>query len=368
MGLLLSIYGLTGSILVFHAEIDEWLNADMRTVSRSENQAVYRPLAEIFAAGRAAMPTQAKLTFGTYPRTDTAAFAQNYSVPTARGVTENWQVYVDPYTARVTGRRLMDRSDRWLPFTFIGFIFQLHYALLLPQGISNVVVGGSAALLIISVLTGLIVWWPLTGKWRQALTLKRNASLVRFNYDLHKTAGFYTTLVMLPVLFSGIYLVLPHNVAPVLELFSPVTYRYWFRSTPKQQPSISMADAVNRARQLYPKGRPHWIYGIYGADEAAATYTVCLDNVDRPGSWLQRVCVVMDRYTGGILDIDDPALPSATGGEIFTHWQWPLHSGQGFGMAGRILVCLTGLACPVIFITGVIRWLQKSKAAKLKCH
>lgn len=361
LGLLLSIYGLTGSILVFHAEIDEWLNSDVCDVIPPEDAARYRPLAQIFDAGRTVLPASARLTFATYPRHAKSAFAQDYAVTAATGAVENWRVYVDPYTAQVTGKRLMTVSDRWLPETFIGFVFKLHYALLLPDGVNQIVVGVSAALLIISVLTGLIVWWPLTGKWFKALTIKRNASRERFNYDLHKTSGFYTTLVMLPVLFSGIYMVLPHNVVPVLEVFSPVTYRYWFRSTPKPQPPITLAEAITRAQALYPKGRPHWLYAAYGADPQIATYTICLDDVDRPGSLLQRVCVVMDRYTGNYLDIDDPALVDATAGEIFTHWQWPLHSGQGFGMTGRILVCLTGLACPVIFVTGVIRWLQKRR-------
>ena len=364
LGLLLSIYGITGSILVFHAEIDEWLNSELRTVTRPSAAAGFRPLAEIFQAGQRAMPEAAKLTFSTYPRNGTAAFALDFTLPAADETTENWEVYVDPYTAGVTGKRLMKRSNRWLPETFIGFIFVLHYDLLLPEDISPVVVGVSAALLIISVLTGLIVWWPLTGKWLQALTIKRKTGVTRFNYDLHKASGFYTTLVMLPVLFSGIYMVLPHNVVPVLELFSPATYRYFFRSSPKNQPSISMTEAVARANRLYPKGRPHWIYGIYGADENTATYTVCMDDVDRPGSWLQRVCVVMDRYTGEYLDIDDPA--KGTAGEIFTHWQWPLHSGQAFGMTGRILVFLTGLACPVLFVTGVVRWLQKRRVKKAR--
>jgi len=31
-------------------------------------------------------------------------------------------------------------------------------------------------------------------------------------------------------------------------------------------------------------------------------------------------------------------------------------------MTGRILVFITGLACPVLFVTGVIRWLQKRRA------
>lgn len=159
-------------------------------------------------------------------------------------------------------------------------------------------------------------------------------------------------------------MVLPQHVVPVLEVFSPVTYRYWFSSTPRPTVEpISMANAVAIAEQRYPLGRPHW---IYGAPEITDTYTVCLNDVDRPGSWLQRVCVVMDRYTGKVLDIDDPA--DATTGEVFTHWQWPLHSGQAFGMTGRILVLLTGLACPLLFVTGVIRWLQKRRGARKIRH
>ncbi|WP_415879604.1 PepSY-associated TM helix domain-containing protein [Methylomonas sp. TEB] len=362
LGLLLSIYGITGSILVFHAEIDEWLHPEMLTVQPPEH-AEYRPLAEIFAAGKQAMPPAAKHTFATYPRNEFAAFKLRYAVAGADGSLENWEVAVDPYTTNITGKQLKRRSSNWLPSTFIGLMFELHFALLIPGELSEPIVGMSAALLIISTLTGLVVWWPLTGHWRNALTFKAKAGKVRFNYDLHKTSGFYTALVMLPVLFSGIYMVLPHNVVPVLELFSPVTYRYWFQSTPPapNTPAIGMDEAVAVALKQYPTGRPHW---IYGAAERTKTYTVCQDGVDAPGSILQRRCTVIDRYSGKILDLDDPSLPTATAGEIFTHWQWPLHSGQAFGMTGRILVFITGLACPVLFVTGVIRWRQKRRAGQ----
>jgi len=365
LGLLLAIYGLTGSILVFHDEIDELLNPQFLTVVPPNDHQKYKPLAEIFQVSQEAMPEPAKHSFSDYPRNDKAVFKLSYSTP-SDGVTENWEVYVNPYTAKVTGKRLMSSSDSSIPKTFIGFVFELHYALLVKPEISSIVVGVSGALLIFSILTGLIVWWPLTGRWLQALTIKRKTGTERFNFDVHKTSGFYTSLIMIPVLFSGVYMVLPQHVVPVLELFSPVTYRYGFSSTPRPNVEpISMADAVAIAEQRYPRGRPHWIYGAPGITD---TYMVCLNDVDRPGSWLQRVCAVMDRYTGKALDIDDPAYATATAGEVFTHWQWPLHSGQAFGMTGRLLVFSTGLACPVLFVTGVIRWLQKRWAARKKMH
>ncbi len=363
LGLLLSIYGITGSLLVFHAEIDEWLYPELLVVEQPLDGR-YQPLLELFAAGKTVMPANAKQTFATYPRNASAALKITYALPVAEG-TENWSVTVNPYTATPTGKQLLGRSTDWLPATFTKIIFKLHYALLITDThLSSAVVGLSAALLIISCLTGLIIWWPLAGRWLTALTFKANSSCIRFNYDLHKTSGFYTVLVMLPLLFSGIYMVLPHNVVPVLELFSPVTYRYWHQSTPLQNhnQALSMDQAVTLAMQRYPDGRPHW---IYGAPNPLQTYTVCLDGVKAAGSYLQRRCVVMDRYSGHILDLDDPSLPTATAGEVITHWQWPLHSGQAFGMPGRILVFITGLICPVLFLTGVIRWLQKRCAAKL---
>jgi uncharacterized iron-regulated membrane protein len=364
LGFLLSIYGITGSILVFHEEIEEWLNSEMLIVKPPEYSAEYQPLATIFEAGRKAMPAQAKPTFATYPRNGQAAFKLKYAVATTDGIREIWQVAVNPYSAQVTGKYLLDRSDSVVPKTFVDFVFKLHYALLIKShDVSTVVVGLSGALLIISVLTGLIVWWPLTGRWRQSLTVKSKSGGIRFNYDLHKVSGFYTALAMLPVLFSGIYMVLPHQVVPVLELFSPVTYRYWFQSTPSAGNAqiIGMDEAVAIAMQRYPSGRPHF---IYGASTPTKTYTVCQNGVDAPGSLLQRRCLVMDRYSGKILDVDDPTI--GTAGEVFTQWQWPLHSGQAFGMTGRVLVFLSGLACPVLFVTGVIRWQQKRRAKKSK--
>lgn len=282
-----------------------------------------------------------------------------FAMPGPDGITESWQVGVDTYTGAITGKRLTRRSDRWLPETFVGFVFELHYALLLPK-VGGTAVGIMGCALLFSVLTGLIVWWPLDGKWRQALTIKRRASSERFNYDLHKTSGFYTALVLFAVLLSGISMMFPEQFVSVVELFSPATYRYFFHSTPHPDATpITMAQAVTAVSTRYPGGRAQW---IYGAPEATDTYTVCKNGVATPGSWLKRVCVVLDRYTGEFLDVDDPSISSS--GEVFMQWQWPLHSGFAFGWTGRILVFSTGFACPVLYVTGLIRWLQKRRAAK----
>lgn len=362
LGFFIAVFGLTGSILVFYSEIKELMNPDVVTVTVPSEQAVYKPLGNIVSAAKSAMPADAVNATITYPRNDEAAFRFRFLQPVGKDIKESWEVFVNPYTAQVTGKQITTRSDKFIPFTFIDFVFELHYALLLGEDPGYLIVSVMAALLIISVLSGLILWWPLTGKWLKALTIKRKASAERFNFDLHKTTGFYSTVVLIPVLFSGIYMNVPEHVVPVLELFSPVTYRYWFKSKPIGiNPPITLEDAVKVADQRYPEGRA---VRFYIPKSATATYTVCKDHIQDPRSFNHWRCVVIDQYSGAILDVDDPA--TGTAGEVFINWQWPLHSGQAFGWTGRILVFLSGLACPILFVTGLIRWQHKHRAKSLK--
>ena len=58
LGFFLTVFGVTGSILVFYEEIDNVLNADLRTVQASaQGEAAYRSIAEIQSAAIAAMPS-----------------------------------------------------------------------------------------------------------------------------------------------------------------------------------------------------------------------------------------------------------------------------------------------------------------------
>lgn len=361
LGVYLSIIGLTGAILAFYPEIDAWLNPGLLVVEPPFENADYKSLEEIIAAADATMPAGSKQAFAVYPHNLEASFGLRYILPSSNGATETWEVFVDPYRAVSLGKRLANVSDHIFPETFVNLIFVLHYSLFLGD-YGELIVSIIGALSIISVLTGLIVWWPLTGKWRKALTIKSKASQERLIFDLHKTAGFYTSAILLPVLFSGIYITEPKYLVPLVELFSPTTYRYWFKSTPSTDSlSLNMADAVAIADRLYSDGRVHF---IYGATQPTSTFTVCKNDVEQMGSLIHRRCVVIDRYSGKVLDIDDPTI--GTAGEVFSQWQWPLHSGQAFGVVGRILVCLSGVGCQLLFLTGVIRWLQKRRAEKVR--
>ncbi len=370
LGLVLAITGITGSILVFPHEIDELLNPALMTVQPdARGVAAYRPIDEIAARAQAALPSGAKLGFAYYPRNDAAAFSFRADVPIkiqgeANPDWEHRDVFINPYDATFIGSRVTQVTgwSSFLPRTFIGFVFTLHYALLLPD-IGGTVVGICAVLLCFSLLTGLILWWPLDRKWKRVLSIKRGASPVRFNHDLHQSIAFYTLPVIFAVLFSGIYMVLPTQFMALLHVFAPdAVRRYEVAPVPKPDAKlIGLESALNVIQQNFPDARPFWLY-LPNAQKPR--YMICQQEGARTRSYfIDRRCTVIDGYSGVVVHVEEAGVGSA--GDTFIAWQWPLHSGYVFGWTGRIVVFICGLLCPVIFVTGVIRWLQKRRARRI---
>lgn len=69
--------------------------------------------------------------------------------------------------------------------------------------------------------------------------------------------------------------------------------------------------------------------------------------------------VFIDGRNGEVLGKFDHR--NGTVGDKIRIWQFPLHSGQGFGMPGWVLVCLIGLIPPLLAITGVWLWLRRKR-------
>jgi uncharacterized iron-regulated membrane protein len=242
---------------------------------------------------------------------------------------------------------------------------QLHYSLLLGSA-GAVLVGILGAISIISLLTGLILWWPLTGNFRQALTLKRDASSVRLNFDIHKITGIFSFAVSVPILFSGIYLVLPNEINVLTRLFSPIT-----RANPYDGINTSQYNShlqvgrkpigFSAAEAIVERSSPSGVLKMFNPPtNERGVYVIQKYEVVENSRFVGRQTFVIDQYSGEIIYIYNSGIGSA--GDIFLDWQWYLHSGHAFGWTGRILVMLAGIACAVLYVTGVIRWLQKRRA------
>ena len=365
IGFLFAIIGLTGSILVFYMEIDGLIYPELYHLSKPLH-AVPQAYSILAQVAQTSLPASAHPTWISFPDATRGldSLIVGYSIPSAHvaGEMDDWMLFLNPYSAEVLGSRLWYSADFFSgEMGFIPLMFKLHYALLM-RGYGLDIVGILSCFFLLSTLTGLIVWYPLTGKWKQALTFKPRASSERFNFDLHKTSGFYTSVILIAVLVSGISMNLPNFFNQIVESFSPVIHpeQIHSRFIPTKKP-ITWGDAIDRVQKQFPEGDLVWI--APAADKFAA-HQIGKSHIDSLSHFVGNQQLFIDQYSGQVLKISD--VKNGTGGDVFTIWQWPLHSGTAFGWTGRILVFLSGLACPILFVTGFIRWRQKRKAKKLK--
>jgi len=354
-GALLVVFGLTGSLLVFWQEIDEWLNPALLTVPPPPGAGGnYRPWGEILAAAERAALRESSITQVYAP-----AGSQGVAAVYLQHPSKAWQrVYVDPYRAVVTGIRTYG-ADELVPMYLMDVVFQLHYALFLGEkGMTAAAIGG--LLLILSLVTGLIVWWPHGGQWRQAFVIRRPSRPFRMLFDLHKTVSLYTCLVLGAVLLSGVYMNMADPFIRVTQLFSPATRGPVSAPEPGANsgaPPLSAERAVTIAASQYPEGSLAW---ITMPDGPQGVYQIVRQNI--PGLsafWSERI-VSVDQYSGAIVDVRAPDTRRSAG-ETFIDWQWPLHSGKAFGWGGRLVVFVAGLSCPVIYVTGLLMWWRKRR-------
>lgn len=362
-GAVFVLIGLTGSILAFGVQIDVWLNPGLMSVDvPADGQAHNRSIDEILAAGRIAVPPGGKLEpFVIFPKYPGACFMLLYSVQDGQERTQTYQLFVNPFTAAVTGQRLF--SDTGNPFAkpIMNVIGTFHYTLLLGA-LGETAVGFIALFLFCSLASGIVLFWPWRGRWRQALTIKWGATKERLVFDLHRTTGAYVCLLLGVMLFSGVYMIFKPQVRAVVELISPVhlnllpDLKSERRDTEPPLVPDAVAAIVNR---MVPDGElttmeiPESVDGVYVVGKHSP------DEVNQADP--QRKLVV-DQYSGKVLYIQDPK--KFTAGETFLEWQYPLHSGEAFGNTGRAFILVMGFVPLALYVTGFLRWRQKRRARR----
>lgn len=176
----------------------------------------------------------------------------------------------------------------------------------------------------------------------------------------------YILAVMAVLAFSGVYFIFPDYVKPMVAAFSPVSPKeaaHESQSAAGQIP-LSVDAAVDIAGSRFP-GAELKLVSLPQSDRDSFAVTFRQqDEVQRPRGGRSKAWI--DQYSGRVLAERDALGMSA--GDAFISWQMPLHSGSAFGLAGRIVICLSGLVCTLLPVTGALIWLRKrkSKAARIR--
>lgn len=354
LGLVFVLAGLTGSLLVFYVELDEIINPKLQI---SATQARQQPQAyeAVFQAIRQAHPERSASWRLEMPRHKQAMLMARYYKPVEKAGLSFAPliVWVNPYNSEVVSSRF------WGEFA-MTWLFDLHYALLLDDT-GKSLMGIIGLLLLIPLLSGIYLWWPAAGKLRQALSIKRGASMSRFIFDLHKTHGVYSFVILLLLLVSGVILELPTVFKPVINYLSPL-YRLDANQSLYQAgySRITLDQAAAIATARYPEATLRW---IETPDGQGGCYRIMLYQQGEPSFRFPKTTVWIDQYSGAVLSTRNPRQEQS--GDTFINWLHPLHNGEIGGMTGRLLVFVSGFIPAILYVTGIIRWLQKRRAQRL---
>lgn len=284
------------------------------------------------------------------------------------------EIYLNPYT----GQLIKDLRGRTPADNFFIFVRAGHRFFWLPQKIGSPIVGSACIIFVITLITGLIWWYP--SKWtkktaQNSFTIKWGAKWKRLNIDIHNVIGFYAFLFVLALTLSGIFF--------TFEWFEKGTYKALTWKTlsdehidPRSDTTVTAAKFAHPEDVIWHKLLRNYD-GKFGnisinmPNKPSAAYETTVYFGD--GTILYNKAVnFFDQKTlqelPPVMQDDQPYTHLSTGEKVY-RMTFDIHTGQILGLPTKILAffaCMIGASMPV---TGFIIWYNRkwgNKKRKIK--
>lgn len=346
-GIWLILLAVTGSLITFYDEFDTLLNPDLRRV---DPVAVEASVEAMVTSAVAAVPGFQPSHIDLPERPDESVWMIGRA-PGADGGPGGVQVFVDPSDARVLGWRESGRVAFGRRYV-MDIIYGLHVDLLIAPWVTWAF-GLISLLWVIDHAISVVLAVPRLQLWREAFSIGGSKGSLRRLFDLHRAPGLWAFPVTLALAITGVTLAWPEDSREAVRLIAPVSERlhdHWPEVEPPTHPiGIDRAMARVAQRDQIDSVRPLPHSGAY------AIRTFDPRDLDRQGRLWTYVAMADGRMLGVRHDAGNGP------GDAFFAWQFPLHSGQAFGLFGRILVFLGGIITAMLGVTGVILWLRRGR-------
>jgi len=337
IGILLAILiipiSLTGSALVWHDWLDETVNPQRYAVKSGD--ATLTPSAYAAAAERALGAGERVMAIrypehGAGPVLVTAAQAPR----PGEGRPARTSLWLDPVDGRVLDKASSDAG-------LVRVFHVLHGSLMVP-GWGRTIVGWVGVFMFLSCLTGLWLWWPVTGSVKRGFRWKRQNSA---NANLHHQLGFWIALPLAMLSFTGFWISFP-SVFSAFEASQPKG-----KSGPPDRARALQVRPLERtamtADAALAAAQPH----------ATGPVTTMTWPTDQSPKWK----IVFERRGGPaeveIADASGEATPPRPPRpETNARLMRRLHDGTGMGLVWQIVIFIGGIIPALLAITGLVMW------------
>jgi uncharacterized iron-regulated membrane protein len=251
------------------------------------------------------------------------------------------QVLVDPSTLALLGTSVPSATYRW--------VHTLHEHLLMPELGGRRVVGWCGVGLLLLGLSGLVLWWPLPGRWRVSMTVDGRARGARLQRELHGAAGFWLSAMLVMMSLSGVTLAFPQTVAAMLGV------KGGFPARGEGRPPLDLDAVLAQAADAMPGAT---ILEVRLPNPAGQPVSVRM----QPHGTLAGsppALVMVDPAGARVTSVRDPRTQGAAA--LTLAWLRALHYGEVFWLPWRAMVAATGLALSLLAVTGATLWSLKRR-------
>jgi uncharacterized iron-regulated membrane protein len=353
----LLLLALTGSAITFYDELDTWLNPDLRrTQAPAALAGDVAPLAQAVSRAQAAVPGFEPWIV-ELPRAPGRALwmlGHQHLGETERDI----QLFADPADGRVLGWREQGRFalDRR---HLMDVVYGLHVDLMLGPVVTWLF-GLVSLLWLIDHAVAAWLSVPRLAAWRDAFRIGGRKGGGRRRHDRHRAPGMWLLVLTFVMSLTGVTLAWPEASRDAVRLVSPVSGRldWTMPPAPDTARTLDIDAAIARVRVQQPDARIHSVR-VLPRVGAYAVRTFDARDVDQQGRLWTYVAMDDGRILGQRHDRGDSA------GDAFFVWQYALHSGQAFGLPGRIAVFVSGLGTALVCATGVWLWWRRRSATRL---
>lgn len=336
-GLVVFVISITGSIYVFEEEIREFTQKDFRYVGLQQKPFV--GLERIITAFEKLSPKDPIRLI----RMEEAFPNATVEITTKKGAA----YYFNPYTAGL----VKQGKEDWLEV-----VQHIHTSLLLGKT-GEFIMQWSVVIFVVMLISGLILWFP--GQMRllkQSLTIKRNASFKRLNYDLHNVLGFYASIVLLVTALSGLYFAFK-SVKNAASFFAGSKLSQGKMVTAPKP--VQIERLALRYNNIYTAALAQYPGVISSSISVRGKGELRLRMI-YPYRWARNQNTFFyDEATGKMLR--SKLYKDFNGADLIEATNYDLHTGRLLGLPHKIVSFLASLIAASLPVTGFIIWWKKRK-------
>ncbi len=304
----------------------------------------------------------------------TLVIRSDRSAPASLAAGAGRQVFVDPYSGDVLGRRQRTVGAECLPChhrvaSVCGRVWRTR-----PLG--RTITGASNLMFLFIVVSGLFLWWPRAWTWaavRSVVWFRRGLPGKARDFNWHNTIGFWSAIPLAAIVAGGVVISYPWATALVYRVYQeeppaaggalaarggvPGVRAAASGGGLEDEVSARLSKLLSRERKRRcPNGEASAV-ALPARDAQRVTLTLDAGDGGQPH---KRATLTLDRQTGDVVRWEPYS--SQSPGRRARTWLRFAHTGEVYGMAGQTLAGVVTSGGAVLVWTGIALALRRFTA------